>query len=696
MSGASLDRVVIPAIQIAVAAAVVAAFLTGNIPAPFPLVEFALLVSAAALLRRFGLPLPGKGFASFILLVPLFTFLHRGWGWAALVSVVGILVGDVVVRRLPIKVAAANGGLIGFAVVLVGVLYDRIGGVHGALALGSTNTLPLIFAAIVLPMIPNAFFYLQIYLSDAAGFVDPRLTLRWEAVVAVLDVALAFGWLGALATHAPVAIVVERTAALLGLTALAHYICRRGVRADELALLQRLARAIAADVNIERNFATIQRLTSSLIPWAEMGFSRYDQGQESMVVVLDTEPANVGVRVAAGGGPLGEALQRRRAVAIGAMARRGWTQDALRGQQGSQILVPLFQGDIPTGAWNLRHPDPLMYRHSDAAMLEGLAPQMALAVAVHSLVSPLVDSSVRTTAHVESVTATSQEIHASSQEVAAAAQRAEAGAERAASLTMKAEEAMVELRALAHDASQAGEETHRAAGEMERAAQAVRAATASTATSLERIGVTVSEGSAEVERLRRASEQVARFAETIGAIADQTNMLALNATIEAARAGAHGAGFAVVADEVRRLAEESGNEAASAARATADTRRVLDRTVRLLEKIRTELDDVASAANQWITELQGIVRTAETAAHLSSRMVEFPRRNAERAAEMQTMLSAVRAAAQESAEEAKVVADAAGEQLEAIESLSRGAIQLSASASQLVEATRFVRGAEST
>jgi methyl-accepting chemotaxis protein len=119
---------------------------------------------------------------------------------------------------------------------------------------------------------------------------------------------------------------------------------------------------------------------------------------------------------------------------------------------------------------------------------------------------------------------------------------------------------------------------------------------------------------------------------------------------------------------------------------------VLDRTVRLLEKIRTELDDVAAAANVWITELQGIVRAAETAAHLSSRMVEFPRRNAERAAEMQTMLSAVRVAAQESAEEAKVVAAAAGEQLTAIESLSKGAIQLSASASQLAEATRFVRG----
>ena len=694
MSGASLDRVVLPTIEIAAVAAVVAAFLTGNIPAPFPVVEFTLLVTAAALLRRFGLPLPGKGFASFILLIPLFALLHRGWGWAALVSVVGILIGDVVVRRMPIKVAAANGGLIGFAAALVGVLYDRIGGVHGAQALGSDNALPLIFAMVALPLIPNAFFYLQIYLSDAAGFVDPRLTLRWEAVVAVLDVALAVGWLGALATHAPAAVLVERSAALLGLTALAHYICRRGVRADELALIQRLARAIAADVNIERNFATIQRLTSSLIPWVGMGFARYDSGQESMVVVLDTEPANVGARVATGSGLVAEALRRRRAVASGAMVRRGWSADTLGRQSGSEVLVPLFQGDTPTGAWNLRHPDPLMYRQSDAAMLEVLAPQMALAVAVHGLVSPLVDSSVQTAAHVESVTATSQEIHASSQEVAAAAQRAAAGAERAASLTTKAEEAMVELRALAHDASQAGEETHRAAGEMERAAQAVRAATASTATSLERIGATVSEGSAEVERLRTASEQVARFAETIAAIADQTNMLALNATIEAARAGAHGAGFAVVADEVRRLAEESGNQAASAARATADTRRVLDRTVRLLEKIRTELDDVASAANQWITELQGIVRAAETTAHLSNRMVEFPRRNAERATEMQTMLSAVRVAAQESAEEAKVVAAAAGEQLEAIESLSRGAIQLSSSASQLAEATRFVRGAE--
>jgi methyl-accepting chemotaxis protein len=681
------------AIQTAVIAgavlALIAAIWTSAFPSPLPLLELVLTVAAAAATRRFGLPLPGKGFASFVTGVIMFALLRHGWAWATVIALLGMPAGDLLLRRLRIRAALVNAGHLGFGTALVGLLYQRVGGVLGGAALSPDNALALLLVLVLLPVFVDATFYLELAASARSiAWVDARLTLRWEAVVSAFSAALAVAWLWALSSPS-LSFRLGGAAAQIGFTWLAHWVARKGVRADELNLIHRLSSALAAEINLERNFATIQELTRRLMPWEEMSFLRYDEARRELELVADTADASRrGSRTGADQGLAGEALRRKGPVV--SSERRGFAFTAEQPRH-AEIVIPLYQGELLVGAWSIRHSEPGMYRDLDAVLLNSLAPNLALALRLNSLVAPLVESSEQTAQYVEQLTATSEQIHASSQEVSAATHRAEAGAVSAAELVGRAEQAMLELRATAHDAAAAGEETHRAAMEMEKAAQAVRAATAKTAGALERIGETVAEGAAEVDRLREAEEQIGQFAETIGAIASQTNMLALNATIEAARAGAQGAGFAVVADEVRRLAEQSAREAAQASKTTIQTRRVIDNAAQLLDRMRRELDEMAGAARGWIGELEGIVRASETAANLSSRMIEFPRRNTVQADEMQRMLEELRGAAQASAAEAQVVAAAAAEQLQAIESLSRSAIQLSGGTEQLARAARFVR-----
>src|SRR6266704_2176630 len=71
-------------------------------------------------------------------------------------------------------------------------------------------------------------------------------------------------------------------------------VIRRGVHADELALIQGLSQAIARDISLAKSFPRIQELARRLVPWEHMGFARYDAGTNEMELVADTATGHRG------------------------------------------------------------------------------------------------------------------------------------------------------------------------------------------------------------------------------------------------------------------------------------------------------------------------------------------------------------------------------------------------------------------
>jgi methyl-accepting chemotaxis protein len=465
------------------------------------------------------------------------------------------------------------------------------------------------------------------------------------------------------------------------------------VRADGLRLVQDLSQALATDISLARSFERLQTLMRRLVPWEHMGFARYDGRSRQMELVADTalkdQPA--ALRYDADAGLTGEAVRLRRAVVAHRLQREQVVVPAGE-TPGSEVLVPLYHGGQLMGMWSIRHSDPGIYRPSDGELLELLAPQLALLLALEGTVGPVVGASDQTATYVQNLTATAEEIHASSQEVAAAAQRASRDAADAAALVSSATREATEFQNTANDLASAGDQTRDAGSRMEKTTEKVRGGMQAAARRLGELGATAAESAGEVSRLRDVAEQIVKFSETIGQIANQTNLLALNATIEAARAGVHGRGFAVVADEVHKLAEESGREARGVGKAVVATRRALDRAAELLERIRGDLQQVVQSSGDWVRDLDSIAEAATATARAGKRVAEGARANAALAARMVEALARAQQGAQSSTQEAQAVAAAAAEQLRAIEDLAQGATELSTIADKLARALAFVRG----
>ncbi|MBO1438062.1 methyl-accepting chemotaxis protein [Meiothermus sp. CFH 77666] len=142
-----------------------------------------------------------------------------------------------------------------------------------------------------------------------------------------------------------------------------------------------------------------------------------------------------------------------------------------------------------------------------------------------------------------------------------------------------------------------------------------------------------------IKGLSDRSLEISEVVDTITRIAKQTNLLALNAAIEAAGAGEAGARFAVVADQVRKLAEDSA--------------RAAQRVSLLVKGIQTEIQGV-------VISVEGGTREVEQGYRIAT--------------EAGSKLEQIALLAQQSADAARYVAQAAQAQVNRVEEVT-GVVQ---------------------
>lgn len=213
-------------------------------------------------------------------------------------------------------------------------------------------------------------------------------------------------------------------------------------------------------------------------------------------------------------------------------------------------------------------------------------------------------------------------IVSSSTEIAATVEQHERTASQQAAAVGQTTTTMDELSASSRQSAEQAESAAAGARHVAALVDGTSATDRRTGTTAVNLKDSVGQIAEQIVRLSEQTSQIGNISSLVSDLANQTNMLALNAAVEAARAGEHGKGFAVVAGEIRKLADQSRKSAERINALVADIQNTTNSTVMVTDEGTKTVYSIVDAINDIALNSQQISLTAKQQAIAVAQVVE--------------------------------------------------------------------------